>query len=147
MDRAARRIVEGVHIHERSFSAYFYGVARNVFHEHLRSPDRNQSPIEVLSPHQHPSEDPAELSRRRSEYAELERRLACLESCIEQLAPEARGMMLTYYQGKERVRINNRKLLAEALGVPMNGLRLRVHRLREKLEGCLVDCLAETPAG
>lgn len=56
-------------------------------------------------------------------------------------------MMLTYYQGKERVRINNRKLLAETLGVPMNGLRIRVHRLREKLEACLVDCLAETPAG
>ena len=144
IDRAAQRIVEGAPIREGSFSAYFYGVARNVFHEHLRSPDRNQSSIELLPLHKHPSEDPIQSTRRQSEYDELERRLSCLESCIGQLAPEARGMMLTYYQGKERVRINNRKQLAEALGLPINGLRIRVHRHRAKLEACLTHCLAQT---
>jgi hypothetical protein len=55
-------------------------------------------------------------------------------------------MILSYYEGKERVKIENRKRMAETLGVPMNSLRIRVHRIREKLENCLVNCLAQSLA-
>lgn len=146
IDRIARKIVEGVQIQEGKLHAYCYGVARNVFHEHLRRPDRDQPAIELLPPHRHPSEDPIELSRRRSEQSELERRLVCLEVCVNLLPPEARKIMLSYYEGKRGARIRNRKLLAETIGVEMNSLRLRVHRVREKLEACLIDCLAGSPA-
>jgi RNA polymerase sigma factor (sigma-70 family) len=145
IDRVACKVAEGVEIREGSFFAYFYGVARNVFHEHLRSRDRDQSTIESLPARSHPSEDPMKSAQRRTERTELERRLACLEACVNMLPPKARKMMLSYYEEKEGTRIRNRRRLAEVLGVDMNGLRLRVHRVREKLEACLIHCLAQPP--
>ncbi len=146
INRVARKLAEGTEIREDSFLSYFYGVARNVFHEHLRSPDRNQPPVESLPPHKHPFEDPLELIERRDEHIELETQLACLDACAELLPPETRKMILSYYEGKERSIIENRRRLAEGLGVPINSLRIRVHRIREKLEGCLLNCLARSPA-
>lgn len=54
--------------------------------------------------------------------------------------------MLSYYEGKQGARIANRKRIAEELGMPMNGLRIRVHRVREKLEMCLINCLGRPVA-
>jgi RNA polymerase sigma factor (sigma-70 family) len=146
INRVARKLADGAEIREDSFVSYFYGVARNVFHEHLRSPDRNQAPVDSLPPHQHPAGNPIELIDRRDEHIELETQLACLDACTELLPPETRKMILSYYEGKQRARIENRRRLAEGLGVPMNSLRIRVHRIREKLEGCLLNCLAQSPA-
>ena len=144
INRVARKAAAGAEIHKESVTSYFYGVARNVFHEHLRSPDRDQPPVESLPPHRHPFEMPPELNERRAEEIDLEAQLACLDACAELLPPETRKMILSYYDGKQRARIENRRRLAEGLGVPMNSLRIRVHRIREKLEGCLVNCLAQS---
>lgn len=146
INRVARRLAEGAAVTEGSINAYFYGVARNVFHEHLRSRDRDQSPIDSLPPHAHPFVDPAEVSRRQIEEQESKGRLACLHFCVHQLPPETRVMMLSYYEGKQGARIANRKRIAEELGMPMNGLRIRVHRVREKLEMCLINCLGRPAA-
>ena len=147
INRVARKLAEGAEIREGSLFSYFYGVARNVFHEHLRSPDRNQSPVDVLPTHKHPSETPLDVFERRHDNLDLEAKLSCLDACADTLPPETRKMIFSYYEGKERARIENRRRLAEALGVPMNSLRIRVHRIREKLEGCLVDCLSRSTAG
>src|SRR5215211_2074555 len=48
INRVARKVVEGAEIPESNFSSYFYGVARNVFKEHLRSPDMNTAAIDAL---------------------------------------------------------------------------------------------------
>jgi len=144
INRVARKLAEDAEIRDESLSSYFYGVARNVFHEHLRSPDRNQAHVDSLPPHQHPAGNPVEIIERRDEYLALETQLACLDACAESLPPETRKMILSYYEGKQRARIENRRRLAEGLGVPMNSLRIRVHRIREKLEGCLINCLART---
>jgi DNA-directed RNA polymerase specialized sigma24 family protein len=64
----------------------------------------------------------------------LEQQLACLEYCLQQLSPENRQIIINYYQGEKGERIKNRKLIAERLGIPTNALRIRVHRIREKLE-------------
>ena len=60
--------------------------------------------------------------------------LACLEYCLQQLSAENRRIIINYYQGEKGERIKNRKLMAEQLGIPANALRIRVHRIREKLE-------------
>ena len=146
INRVARKLAQGAEIGDESFASYFYGVARNVFHEHLRSPDRNPVPVDSLPPHQHPAGNPIELIERRDEYNKLEAQLACLDACAESLPPETRKMILSYYEGKQRARIENRRRLAEGLGVPMNSLRIRVHRIREKLETCLLNCLARSAA-
>lgn len=146
INRVARKIGEGAAIRDESFASYFYGVARNLFHENLRSPERNQAAVDLLPPNKHPIDNAAELMERRAKYAEREKQLVCLDRCTESLPPQTRTMILSYYEGKQHARIENRKRLAEELGVPMNSLRIRVHRIRAKLEECLLNCLAKTMA-
>lgn len=144
INRVARKILEGADIQEANFSAYFYGVARNVFKEHLRSPDMNFAPIDALPRRQHPAEDPVQLIERRRVQREIERQLECLEACIENLPAAARKLVISYYELEKGAKIEYRKQLAEALGLSTNSLRIRVHRLREKLERCVEDCLARS---
>jgi hypothetical protein len=46
-------------------------------------------------------------------------------------------LLIEYYKGEKGDRIRHRKLLARQLGIPPNALRIRVHRIREKLERCV----------
>jgi len=56
-------------------------------------------------------------------------------------------LIIEYYQGEKGAKIQNRKRLTERFGVPVNTLRMRALRLREKLQGCVEDCLRSADAG
>jgi hypothetical protein len=43
------------------------------------------------------------------------------------------------------VKIENRKKLAASEGLSAEALRLKVHRLREKLEACVSTCVDKKP--
>ena len=60
-----------------------------------------------------------------------------LQSCLERLPDEQRALLLDYHQGDGRERIENRRRIARRLDVPLNALRIRVHRIRTKLEECV----------
>jgi RNA polymerase sigma factor (sigma-70 family) len=141
INRVARKIEGGEIIPRDELSNYFYGVARNVLREHLRNPGSSASTIEELSPSDHPSEDPEELMELRSARRRSERRFQCLEKCLERLPPETRKLIVSYYEGEEGAKIENRRRLAEQMGVSVNTLRIRLHRLREKLEKCVSGCM------
>ena len=68
-------------------------------------------------------------------------RLRCLEACLEKLPAQNRDLILEYYQREERGRIESRQKLADRLGIPLNALRIRAHRIRTGLEECVTDCL------
>lgn len=140
-NRVARRISEGAEIDKANISAYIYGVARNVAREHLRGPDINLLPIDGLSRSQHPAEGPGEMSERQNARDASEQGLDCLDRCFDKLPPAARDLILAYYDVDKGEQIEYRKQLAESLGLTTNGLRIRVHRIREKLEKCVEKCL------
>lgn len=71
-----------------------------------------------------------------------EARMRCFERCLEGLKPAERQMVVGYYQDDRRAKIDNRRTLAERLGVNMNTLRIRVMRTQRKLERCVGDCEA-----
>ncbi len=50
---------------------------------------------------------------------------------------------MKYYHDEKRAKIDYRKQLADALGIPLNALRIRAHRVRISLEKCVKDCLAQ----
>ena len=60
-----------------------------------------------------------------------------LEHCLGLLSADQRSFLLEYYQGEQRTRIENRKRMAERLRLPLNAVRNRALRLREKLENCV----------
>jgi DNA-directed RNA polymerase specialized sigma24 family protein len=72
---------------------------------------------------------------------EPDRGADCLTRCLEMVSAAQRDMVVAYYEWGRRERIGSRQELAARLGLPMNALRLRVHRLRESLERCVAACL------
>ena len=70
-------------------------------------------------------------------------RIECLQQCLGTLSSENRELILQYYQGEKSEKIRNRKQLTSRLGVPLNTLRMRALRLRERLQGCVEQCVSE----
>jgi RNA polymerase sigma factor (sigma-70 family) len=141
LNRVARRLEEGETIYAAEFAGYAYGVARNVLREHARGPEPRTRPLDALRPPSHPRlspfEEEEELRRRESS----ERRLGCLETCAGALPEESRRLILSYYEGDAGERIDGRRQLAARLGIPLNNLRIRAHRIRERLEKCVSACV------
>lgn len=130
IDRVARRIAEGVELRSSDPYGYFCGVARLVFKEYLRRSGRESRALEGGGwppPASFPEAD--------------DRRLECLRRCLDRLPQEKRSLVLRYHQREDNIR--NRQTFARELGVPLNALRIRVHRVRRKLEDCVQECLKQ----
>jgi DNA-directed RNA polymerase specialized sigma24 family protein len=142
LNRVARRLEEEGAITDTAPARYCYIAAKFVFLEHLRRIERRQVSLENVSI----KETGAGLTvTPRIELDESEeliaRRFDCLHRCLQHLAPENREILLEYYQGEQRVKIENRRALATRLGVTMNALSIRTCRLRNALEECVRKCV------
>lgn len=141
MDRVARKIREGEKVTRESLVGYFYGVAHNILLEYYRKRAKQPIALDDLVPSKHPADDPVQLDLRRQEKMKLERQLECLDTCLQEFPLETRKLIISYYEEELSAKIENRKGLAEALRVSVRALHVRVHRIREKLEKCLFNCL------
>ena len=138
IDRGARRIDEGVEV--RELPSYLTQIARFVLKEHWASPQKKMDEIEDEgsgSPLVAPTVDDA-----RNEKEEQEERLECLEKCSGKLVPVERQRVIDYYYEQGRAKIDKRKRMAADLRITLGNLRVRMHRTRERLEECILDCLS-----
>ena len=119
----ARRLAEGVELRSSDPYGYFCGVAHLVYKEVLRRAAREHRALESGD---WPAPSPLEDDEPSDE------RLDCLRRCLQQLPADQRDLVLRYHQGENNIR--NRQALADQIGIPMNALRIRVHRVRRKLE-------------
>ena len=129
INRIAKRVAEGEEI--LNYSGYAVGVARLLLLEINKGRQREQLAL-------------AEIGQASEVYEEKddgEHRLVCLRSCLETLTTDNRALILQYYQGEKGEKIQNRKKLMDRLGIPVNTLRMRALRLREKLQSCVEDCV------
>jgi DNA-directed RNA polymerase specialized sigma24 family protein len=129
VNRVARKLSEGELIREPA--QYAIGVARMLLLEIRREQTRQQSAFGELA-----QADPVTY-----EFEELDPRVACLEQCLQSLSGENRALILHYYQGEKGAKIENRKKLTDRFKVPINTLRMRALRLREKLQECVEKCV------
>jgi DNA-directed RNA polymerase specialized sigma24 family protein len=132
-NRVARRLSEGVELRSNDPYGYFCGVAHLLYKEVLRRAAREHRAIESGAWPSPSMTDDDETADPR-----LER----LRRCLQRLPPDQRDLVLRYYQGNNDQGEHNirvRQALASDLGVPMNALRIRVHRARRKLESCVHD--------
>ena len=127
INRMAKRVFEGEAI--LNHSGYAMGVARLLLLEIHKGRQREQSALAEIgaAPVYVPEEDD-------------ESRLTCLRSCLQTLSPDNRELILQYYQGEKGEKIENRKKLLDRLGIPVNTLRMRALRLRERLQACVEEC-------
>lgn len=103
---------------------FFYGVAKKI---HLEQIPKNISSIP----------GPPDSS-------EIEAGCWCLEKCLKTaVSTDERSWVLRYHEDKGRQRIENRKRLADELGISINALRIRVFHIQARLRPCIEDCLAK----
>jgi DNA-directed RNA polymerase specialized sigma24 family protein len=143
LDRVARKLAAGEHIRTGEAERYIAGVARLVAFEAARAARREDVLAEEPAAPE-PAEDdrfPAQGDWRATEVA------ACLDECLDQLPAASRKLLLGYHVGEGGERIANRKRIAEGMGIALNALRIRVHRLRHEVETCVARCKAGAGAG
>jgi len=125
INRVTRKVPEIIDNYTGDPSLYFYGVMHKVYLEWLRRNRRELSPP--------PAPDPPEPEQ---EYE-------CLERCMERLTSKCRELVLEYYQEEKKAKIDRRKVLANRLGIAVNALRIRAHRIRASLQECVLECLSK----
>jgi DNA-directed RNA polymerase specialized sigma24 family protein len=137
LNRIARRLEEEGHIVSEAAARYCYIVARFVFLEYLR--ERNEEvPLETidsLAARNQPAGSGAE-----DESLHRERLLTCLDHCTEKLDPKHRELIIRYYYGERRIKIDNRLALAKHLEITVNALSIRACRIRDRIEACVKVC-------
>lgn len=129
INRVARRIAEGTEVRATDPYGYFCGVAHLISKEVTRRAARERVALEQ-------GDWPASSSE---EDADADVRLECLRRCLGKLPEEQRLLVLRYHQEQDHIR--SRQTLSQEMGIPMNALRIRVHRIRRKLEDCVQECL------
>src|SRR5258706_2807533 len=140
INRVIARIVEIANGYQGDPALYFYGVAQKVFLEDARKSRGPQAHVPMDSP-------TVRLSTQAVVFVEdIEPEYRCLEQCLERLLPENRDLVVRYYQQERQAKIDHRKMLASELGIAVNALRLRAHRIRLTLQRCVVECLEQQPA-
>ena len=135
LNRVARRLEEENISGAEDPAKYCYIVARFVFMEYLRSSRQEDALASELA--RSATEATTEFDQSQEEKDIL---LTCLEGCINSLDLEGRQIILGYYVGKEREKIENRRSLAQTLGITSNALSIRACRIRAKLEKCVREC-------
>lgn len=131
-NRVMRRLPKMIDTYVGEPARYITVVARNLHLEYIEQTG-HQEPL--------PETDHTKIAAAAPDDGK-ERESACLENCLNRLTPENRQLVLGYYQDNKRAKIDNRRLLAERLGIAINALRIRAHRIRNSLEECLTECLA-----
>lgn len=134
INRVAKRACEGEEI--RNPAGYFLGVARMLLLEIHKEQARERQALSEL----------ADAGAAPYQFEELEPRVECLDRCLGSLSAENRELILQYYQGEKGAKIENRKRLTGRFKVPVNTLRMRALRLREKLQVCVENCMKNEAA-
>jgi DNA-directed RNA polymerase specialized sigma24 family protein len=131
INRMAKRVAEGEEL--QNPAGYAMGVARLLVLEIFKGRQREQVALNEMT---------TNTEAYAAEVNAGEGRVECLRHCLDGLSIDNRQLILEYYQGEKGDKIRNRKKLLERLGIPVNTLRMRALRLRERLQVCVEDCLS-----
>jgi DNA-directed RNA polymerase specialized sigma24 family protein len=139
LNRVARRLEEEGALEGDAPARYCYIVARFVFMEHLRERQKDDALSNDLR--QRSRAEAHTAPEFADEQKVREQLLRCLEQCLSKLEAASSEIIARYYAGKARVKIDNRRALAEELGITLNALSIRACRIRDKLEACVRECV------
>jgi RNA polymerase sigma factor (sigma-70 family) len=111
---------------------YFYGFASKIFLEELK---RNRKETEFETRFQ--PANPNDLIDVE------ENRFNCLEKCLNKIKSSEKELLTNYYRKDKSEKFDFRKRMAESLGISINTLHVKIHRLRNTVRICLEKCLRE----
>ena len=146
LNRVARKLEENGEITEVAPLQYCYIIAKFVFLETLRAEKRAPfyRPLTCHATRGNLSGQSATLLEADAGSDQKERIADCLQRCLENLSTADRELIVEYYRGQQRSKIERRAALATRLGVTANALSIRACRVRQRLEVCIQDVPEET---
>ncbi len=146
-DETLQRVMKWLDEHNKTLdeepAKVCFNTVRFVFHEYLRKQGNTPVTLTALPPARKPMTNPVRVADLQAEKNEHERQLQCLEKSAQKLAADDRDLIVRYYYGEQRVKLDNRKLLANEFGLTANALVIKACRIRDKLRGCVTNCLCE----
>lgn len=115
-------------------TSFIFGFANKILLEYSRDPHRMRITYDRWVQ--------SELSHAlvSEETDDLDNNIECLRKCLAEMNEEDRALVLQYYSREKQEKIADRKRMAEALGIRMETLHMRVYRLRENLKKCMKRC-------
>jgi DNA-directed RNA polymerase specialized sigma24 family protein len=140
LNRVARKLEEKGEIVGASPAHYCYIVAKFVLQEFGRRSEQNQTSLDQAQSSGRVIASLAVPFRPNVDAVAKEKLFDCLERCLSKIQPESRELILEYYRGEQRAKIERRSELATSLGLTTNALSIRACRIRSKLEICVRTC-------
>ena len=131
LDRVAAKLAQGVEI--QSLRAYACETGRYVWLEYRRKYKEDNF-----------GDDTPEIAVEPQFPEDPDLRIACLRSCLVEITNDDndRALILGYYDTENVEKIKDqRKSLAEKLGLTANTLKVKASRLRDRLEKCINGCV------
>ena len=133
LDRVMRRMDEGERV--ANIMAFVYAVASYVRMEAWTEQKQlREKEVEIKKDSE---------QKQWEELGHENPRQICLDKCLNELPIETRILILDYYSAERSAKIKLRRRVAQDLGIEMNALRIRAHRIRISLETCVHKCVSE----
>jgi DNA-directed RNA polymerase specialized sigma24 family protein len=123
IDRVIKKLDEIAGDYVGDPALFFYGVARNIYLESLK-----RKVVHYTSPSEDTSQDE-------------DPRYRCLDRCLTRLDKNSREFIINFYQLEKRDKIDHRREMARQLEITVEALRMRAHRIRDRLHECIKKCL------
>jgi len=142
LDRVAEKLDE---VQVLDVVGFAWGVAKHVRQEASKRSERTMqisdlpAGAELATPGTTPE-------RSVQEEMEDEQRARCLQLCLHRFSASDREVFLKYHNAHGGHK-EHREQLAQNLGVSIGTLRVRINRLRERLEQCLNNCMTGQKRG
>jgi hypothetical protein len=142
LSRVAKKLEENGEINDVGPLQYCYIVAKYVFLETLSAEKRApfHRPLNGSNPGNSSGQAAAQLETGPTPENK-EKIAGCLDSCLKNLASADRDLIVEYYRGHQKDKIERRTALATQLGLTAGELSIRAGRVREQLETCTNACL------
>jgi DNA-directed RNA polymerase specialized sigma24 family protein len=131
LNRVAKKIAGGEE--PRNISAYCHGFAKNVWLEYLKNPGLNRGSFEEIPPT--PSIGIDEIDRKE--------RHKLFTSCLKELPTDDARLFIEYWYHEDRPNRDIRKEMAERLKISPTALRIRIFRIKRKVDECVKKRLGE----
>jgi DNA-directed RNA polymerase specialized sigma24 family protein len=142
LNRVIRKLEENGDINGVAPLQYCYIVAKFVFLETLRADKRSPFYRPVAATNlSNLSGQSVTLLEADGVSEQKEKVAGCLQHCLENLSSGDRELIVEYYRGQQRSKIERRAALAARLGLSANALSIRACRVRQRLEVCIQGCL------
>jgi len=140
LNRIARKLEEKGEITGVSPAHYCYIVAKYVFLESVRDGKHTGHSVDALTEAGITVSALTTAPAPDADDEAREKMMDCLERCMTRLPQEEQEIILEYYRGEKKEKIERRGGMAVRLGVTMNALSIRACRIRSRLETCLNTC-------